>query len=325
MLALFAAALAGWGAQDEERVNVALRRWGLSSARGSSSYGQGYEAGNVLDGRWQRRETDKWNTATGANPPHWLVIDLGAEFAVDRIVIRHEGVFGEGDRYDTGDFRLEKGAAGDGPWTPLCEPIRGNREDVTTHDIPLAPLRYLRLCVDVGEQGGRNEYARIFEVEVPVLRSRLTAPLCALEWAGPARLRKAPEGGIERLAALDVVLPEGRPAGVVEVLWTGVPSRAWRAGTAAGAGSSTCRSVRSPRRMSACVCRATVGGLSKRTGTCGPAARRSSPMAARCTWSRPATRMSPGWTRRTPARPTAASSASCPRWRPWRRTPRTAS
>ena len=63
-------------ASQPAEVNVALAKWGLSTARASSQYGPTYGAGNVLDGRWSVLETDKWNSASNATP-HWLIIEIG--------------------------------------------------------------------------------------------------------------------------------------------------------------------------------------------------------------------------------------------------------
>jgi alpha-mannosidase len=165
-------------APQPAEVNVALAKWGLASARASSQYGPTYGPENAIDGRWQSRETDKWNSASNA-VPHWLILDLGRVQPVSRVVIRHEGVFGEGEKYNTSDFQLQVGDSGDGPWTDLVAPIRGNHDDVTTHVFATRRLRFLRLWITAGEQQG-NEFARIFEVEVYARAADLDAPLVAL-------------------------------------------------------------------------------------------------------------------------------------------------
>ncbi|MHC4202257.1 MAG: discoidin domain-containing protein [Planctomycetota bacterium] len=109
--------LLGPAASAGERVNVALAEWG-ATATASSEYGPDYRAGNVLDGRWAKRETDKWNSAAN-KVPHWLKIDLGRARTIDRIVVRHEGG-ARGDKCTTADFRLERSDRPDGPWVDLC-------------------------------------------------------------------------------------------------------------------------------------------------------------------------------------------------------------
>jgi alpha-mannosidase len=196
-----------------ERVNVALSKWGATAAA-SSEYGPEYEAAKALDGRWANRETDKWNSAAGRGA-HWLRIDLGCAHLIDRIVIRHEGVFAEGDRYNTSDFRLERSDVPDGPWTALAPPVRGNTESVTTHEFGPARVRHLRLFMTKAEQRG-NAYGRIFEVEVLAPVRELASPLLGITFPSPAKHRKR-DGRVEKLAHLEVFPPRA-PGGTTAVL-----------------------------------------------------------------------------------------------------------
>jgi alpha-mannosidase len=204
MLLTFAALLCLAPADD---VNVALAKWG-ATARASSVYGPGYEAAGAIDGRWQSRETDKWNSAANVTP-HWLILDLARAQPLHRIVIRHEGVVGEGERYNTSDFQLQRGDGPDGPWTDLVPPIVGNHDDLTTHEFAATPVRWLRLLITVGEQGGRNEFARIFELEAYARRAELTAPLLAAE---PRPRWRTVDGQAQQEVAVETV---GAPAGAV--------------------------------------------------------------------------------------------------------------
>ncbi len=196
-LLLAAPLLSSSSARAQEReVNVALSQFG-ATARASSVYAAGYEAANALDGRWARRETDKWNSSANATP-HWLVVDLGQERVIRRIVIRHEGVLGQGDEYDTRDFQVQRGASADGPWTDLVAPIRGNTANVSEHKLAPVSARYLRLYITQGEQG-RNEFARIFEFEVYSRVADLREPLIVL--AAPAVYRQGARGIEQKLVA----------------------------------------------------------------------------------------------------------------------------
>jgi len=154
-----------WAEETAEPVNVARPEWG-AVATASSFSSPDYEAENALDGRWANRPTDKWNTAAGAgNKPHWLLIDLGWPIPIDRIVVRHEGAYADGDTCNTADFRLQRADNAAGPWTDLVEPIVGNRLDVTTHTFDSVMTRFVRLFVTKGTPID-NSYARIYEVEV---------------------------------------------------------------------------------------------------------------------------------------------------------------
>ncbi|MEW6071850.1 MAG: discoidin domain-containing protein [Planctomycetota bacterium] len=201
------AALAAWLASalfapDEgDEVNVALSRWG-ATATASSIYGHGYEADRALDGR-VGGENDKWNSAADA-APHWLIVDLGAPRTIHRIVVRHEGVRGEGARYNTSDFQLQRGDSPAGPWTDLVAPVAGSTANVTESVFAPVQTRHLRLLVTTGEQGGRNEYARIFEIEAYAARSALSSPLVAFDWADPPLYRRRGEQ-TEQLAVVEYV------------------------------------------------------------------------------------------------------------------------
>lgn len=197
------------GRAQEREVNVALAAFG-ATAWASSVYGPGYEAANALDGRWTNRDTDKWNSAASAGP-HWLVVDLGRERVIRRIVIRHEGVFGQGDLYNTRDFQIQRGASANGPWVDIVPPVRNNTAAVTEHRFPPVRARYLRLYITQGEQG-RNEYARIFEFEAYSRISDLDEPLVSL--TAPAVFRQGAQG-IEQKVIAQIAGPSallGAPA-----------------------------------------------------------------------------------------------------------------
>ncbi|HEY3860644.1 MAG TPA: discoidin domain-containing protein [Verrucomicrobiae bacterium] len=149
------------GASPEE-INVALQALG-SRAAASSSYGPGYDASRAIDEKWENRETDKWNSAAGSGP-HWVVVDFGRVWKIHKAVIRHEGVFGGGNLYNTRNFQIQRGQSKDGPWTDLVPPIVGNAKDITTHVFAPQAIRFLRVFITQGEQRG-NEYGRIYEIE----------------------------------------------------------------------------------------------------------------------------------------------------------------
>ncbi len=192
-------------AHADEDVNVALAKWG-ATARASSAFDGDYGAENAIDGLWAASGSDKWNTKSGwtQSEPHWLVIDFSVPKTIHGIVIRHEGVVGGGEKYNTGEYRLQSAASPDGPWTDIIPPVKGNRRDVTTHEFKPVTVRALRLLIEKGEPEA-NEYARIFEVEALARRSDLTAPLAGITLY-PAFVRAAGKG-FEVKARLDAVMP----------------------------------------------------------------------------------------------------------------------
>ena len=148
------------------RVNVADPAKG-ATATASSTYATGYEAWNVMDGRWSNRTTDKWNSAANL-APHYVRLDLGRVETVDRVVVHHEGAIpvADGAAYNTADFRVQGSERPWGPWNDLVPPIFGNTDNVTVHAFPPTAVQYVRVISETSEQNGRNEYGRIAEVEV---------------------------------------------------------------------------------------------------------------------------------------------------------------
>lgn len=148
------------------RQDLALSSQG-ASAYASSEYSPDYAANKAIDGRSSVRETDKWNSKRGITP-HYLAIDLGQERRIDTVVIRHEGALPlpGAHVFNASDYRLQSSRRRWGPWTDIVLPIRGNTDDVTTHRFEPIEGRYLRVLLETAEQGGRNDYGRIVEVEV---------------------------------------------------------------------------------------------------------------------------------------------------------------
>jgi alpha-mannosidase len=160
-----------------DELNVALSQWG-TTASASSEYGPGYEAWRAFDGKWAVQETDKWNSANNQDP-HWLMIDLGAERTIHKVVLKHEGVHANGDLFNTSVFQLQCSNSPDGPWSDLAAPVEGNTSSVTTHSFSPITTRYVRLYITKGEPGS-NSYARIYEMEVYSDPKTLKTPLTAI-------------------------------------------------------------------------------------------------------------------------------------------------
>lgn len=157
----------GWlRAFGEEPENVALATAG-ATAFASSEYGPAYAAGRAIDGRWSIREQDKWNSKANITP-HYLRIDLGQERSIDTVVLRHEGSLPLPDSqvFNSSDFRVQHSRRAWGPWIDLVPPIRDNTDNVTMHRFPPTSTRFVRILLETAEQGDRNEYGRLAEVEV---------------------------------------------------------------------------------------------------------------------------------------------------------------
>lgn len=184
-------------ALTRDHVNVALRDWGYSHAMGSSEYGPLYTADRALDGRWGNRDGDKWNTKEGKGP-HWLVVDLGHSFLIDAVVLRHEGVFWDGEIYNTSDFQVQRADSPNGPWMDLVAPVKGNQANISLLRFSPIKSRYLRFLTTKAEQYG-NSYARLFEFEAYAPKGSLDLPLVKLAWPQIPQYRHT-GGKLESLA-----------------------------------------------------------------------------------------------------------------------------
>lgn len=184
-------------------LNVALSQWG-TTASASSEYGSGYEAYRAFDGKWAVQETDKWNSKNDSNP-HWLMVDLGEERTIHKIVLRHEGVRGNGSQYNTSAFQLQGSHVPEGPWTDIAAPVEGNTTSVTTHSFSPVTTRYVRLYITRGEPGG-NSYGRIYEMEIYSDTNTLKSALTAIRFPEAAFSTENDELRVE--ACVDVVPEE---------------------------------------------------------------------------------------------------------------------
>jgi len=155
-----------------EEVNVAAASMG-ATATASSSFDPAYGAEKAIDGRWSVRDPDpilgapeKWNSAETSGP-HWLTVDFGQVRAIQRVVIRHEGVLGAFKKEtcdNTADFQIQGSERADGPWADLVPPVVGNAASLTVHRFEPKPMRFLRLLITKGTQAD-NHCARIYEVQ----------------------------------------------------------------------------------------------------------------------------------------------------------------
>jgi len=156
------------------RVNVALADRG-TEAYASSEYGPDYSADRAIDGRYLVREKDKWNSAAHITP-HYLRLDLEKPWAIDTVIIRHEGalpILGA-FRNNSSDFRVQGSQKQWGPWTDLIKPVRGNTDNVTIHRFDPVQARHVRLLIETSEQSGNNAYGRIAEIEVYAPKNKET-------------------------------------------------------------------------------------------------------------------------------------------------------
>lgn len=194
-------------AAAQNEINVAQSKWG-ATATASSELMNSCRADKVLNGKWALRDTDKW-ASVHDKTPHWLRIDLGDNYEIHKVVLRHEGACGEGGNFNTSDYRLQRSDSPDGPWIDLMEPVRGNTEDVTSHEFSPVQTRYVRLFIEKAEQDS-NQCARIFAVEIYMPQNRSKKSLLAIEF--PDKKFREKEGRLEVLAQGDIVFAAGMSA-----------------------------------------------------------------------------------------------------------------
>lgn len=154
-------------AQDKE-INVALSKWG-TTARASSFYSEAFSPQYAIDGRWLSKEDNLgrkflWNSQPDQKE-YWLILDLGVQRNIHKIVIRHEGIYELGEEYNTSDFSLQYANSEEELWSNLTSPVKNNKSDVSVHQFNPTKARYVRLWIDKGEQNA-NGFARIHEMEV---------------------------------------------------------------------------------------------------------------------------------------------------------------
>jgi beta-glucosidase len=102
----------------------------------------------------------KW-CATGAEP-HWLKVDLGANYDINKFVVKHAGAGCETIDYNTKDFKIQ--TSNDGTtWTDRIT-VTGNTAGVTGHFVSGVNTRYIRLYITKATQVADTS-ARIYEFE----------------------------------------------------------------------------------------------------------------------------------------------------------------
>ncbi|MCO1594739.1 ricin-type beta-trefoil lectin domain protein [Micromonospora sp. RHAY321] len=103
---------------------------------------------------------DKW-CSTGATK--YLQVDLGASYAVNRVVVKHAGAGGENAAWNTRDFTVASSADGT-TWTTRAT-VTGNTASTTTHNVTAPGTRHVRLAI-TAPTSTSDPAARIYELEV---------------------------------------------------------------------------------------------------------------------------------------------------------------
>jgi len=111
--------------------------------------------GSVSDGT-----SDKWCSAADSM---WLQVDLGVNYKVNRVVIRHAGAGGENSDWNTRAFKIH--VSTDGKEYTTVVNVTDNTKDTSEHKFDPVLARYVQLEVITPAQDG-DPAARIYEFEV---------------------------------------------------------------------------------------------------------------------------------------------------------------
>ncbi|HEY3004207.1 MAG TPA: family 16 glycoside hydrolase, partial [Kribbellaceae bacterium] len=136
--------------------NVALNKPATADSSCASTEGPAKAVNGSVSGGLG----DKW-CSLGSNK--YLQVDLGANYDVNRFVIKHAATGGESSAWNTRDFTIQTSVDGS-TWTTRTT-VTGNTASTTTHNIATATARHVRLNVTVPTSNG-DTAARIYEFEV---------------------------------------------------------------------------------------------------------------------------------------------------------------
>jgi endo-beta-N-acetylglucosaminidase D/PKD repeat protein len=103
----------------------------------------------------------KW-CATG-DPPHWLVIDLGKEVVINKVIIKHAEAGHESPDWNTKKFKIQ--VSNDGKNWKTVVSVENNTKAVSVHSFAPVVAKYVRLFIEEPTHTG-DTAARIYEVEI---------------------------------------------------------------------------------------------------------------------------------------------------------------
>jgi predicted alpha-1,6-mannanase (GH76 family) len=134
--------------------NLALHK--SATANGSCATDQ--TAAQAIDGSM----ATKWCAGATAGA-YWIVVDLGAETSVSRMIVRHAGAGGENTGWNTRDFTLS--ASVDGKTYAPVATVNGNTRGVTIYRFAPASVQYLRMDITAPQTDPQYPAARVYEIE----------------------------------------------------------------------------------------------------------------------------------------------------------------
>ncbi|MET8231727.1 ricin-type beta-trefoil lectin domain protein [Micromonospora sp. NPDC005298] len=136
--------------------NLALNK----AATADSSCSTTESPAKAVNGSVSGGNGDKW---CSKGTTKYLQVDLGAPYAVNRVVVKHAGAGGENTAWNTRDFTVASSPDGT-TWTTRAT-VAGNTASTTTHDVVAPGTRHIRLAI-TAPTSTTDPAARIYELEV---------------------------------------------------------------------------------------------------------------------------------------------------------------
>lgn len=168
LLAAVAVFAGGGVARAQSGSNVALGKPAFMLVSVPCGVGSGPD--NAVDGDSSPPNiyTDKW-CARAVVVPHVLMVDLGTRYDLNAFRVRHAGFAGEPSLFNTRAYSIQ--TSRDGLLWSTIVTVPANTANVTTHFLPVAGVRYVRLVITQAEQRMGVNTARIYEFEAWATRA----------------------------------------------------------------------------------------------------------------------------------------------------------
>ena len=130
------------------------------AATGSTPCNANETPAQAVNGTASGGLSDKW-CSLAPNP--YLLVDLGAQFSLNRFIVEHAGAGGESFNFNTAAFSIQVSTDGV-TFSPVVN-VTGNIFSITTHDIAPTSARYVRLNILIPTQTS-DTAARIYEFQI---------------------------------------------------------------------------------------------------------------------------------------------------------------
>lgn len=138
---------------DTNRHNIVLNKPATASGQVNAESAAAKAVDGSIDNQWCSIDS----------APHWLTVDLGANYSISRWVVKHAHSAGDNALFNTRDFKLQ--VSSDGVNFTDADTVTGNAADITDRNVTVSG-RYVRLYITQGAQNGQSNFARIRDFEV---------------------------------------------------------------------------------------------------------------------------------------------------------------